>query len=184
MNIFFSFDGDGFPTGFYNEDVHGKKFVDGEVNPDCKIPDDTVAITFEQWQDMLANQGLRRWDGEKVVVYTPPSAPFDLVSYAADKRWQKETGGFELNGLHIATDDRSKLMLSGARVAAEADPNFTTSWKSADGAFVMLNALQIIAISNAVLSHVSDCFAIEAQVLSQIDDGTITGQSQVDTAFA
>lgn len=107
-----------------------------------------------------------------------------LQLYTAEKRWQKETGGFELNGLYIATDDRSKLMLSGARVAAEADPNFTTQWKTADGAFVSLSAPQLVAISNAVLAHVSMCFALEAQVLSQIADGTISNRTQVDFAFA
>lgn len=107
-----------------------------------------------------------------------------LQLYTAEKRWQKETGGFELNGMHIATDDRSKLMLSGVRVAAEADPDFTTQWKAADGAFVSLSAPQLVAISNAVLAHVSMCFALEAQVLSQIADGTITDRSQVDVAFA
>lgn len=107
-----------------------------------------------------------------------------LQLYTAEKRWQKETGGFELNGMHIATDDRSKLMLSGVRVAAEAHPDFTTQWKAADGAFVSLSAPQLVAISNAVLAHVSMCFALEAQVLSQIADGTISDRSQVDVAFA
>lgn len=127
---------------------------------------------------------ITEWEAAGNMIVPYESAGIDLVSYAADKRWQKETGGFELSGLHIATDDRSKLMISGARVAAEADPEFTTSWKAADGAFVLLNAGQIIAISNAVLSHVSDCFTIEAQVLSQIDDGTITERAQIDAAFA
>lgn len=106
-----------------------------------------------------------------------------LTLYAADKRWQKETGGFEFNGLHIATDDRSKIMISGARVAAEADQNFTTQWKGADGVFITLDAPMIIAISNAVSSHVSDCFAIEAQVIAQIDNVSITNTDQIDSAF-
>jgi len=32
-----------------------------------------VDITDEQWQDFIDNQGLRRWDGSKVVEYTPPT---------------------------------------------------------------------------------------------------------------
>lgn len=125
---------------------------------------------------------------EVPIAETTPDQVVDLNQslqlYTAEKRWQKETGGFELNGMYIATDDRSKLMLSGARVAAEADPDFTTQWKAADGAFVSLSASQLVAISNAVLAHVSKCFALEAQVLSQIADGTITDRSQVDVAFA
>lgn len=125
---------------------------------------------------------------EVPIAVTTPDQVVDLKQslqlYTAEKRWQNETGGFELNGMYIAADDRSKLMLSGARVAAEADPDFTTQWKAADGVFVSLSASQLVAISNAVLAHVSKCFALEAQVLSQIADGTITDRSQVDVAFA
>lgn len=107
-----------------------------------------------------------------------------LTLYAAQKRWEKETGGIVFGGMVISTDDRSKIMISGARVAAEADPNFTTQWKGADGSFVTLVAAMIVAISNAVSTHVSNCFALEAQVLAQIEAGTITTATEIDAAFA
>ncbi len=107
-----------------------------------------------------------------------------LQEYAAGKRWEKEVGGIEINGLTVATDDRSKTMISGARVAAMADPDFITSWKGAGGEFVPLDAHAVIAISDAVLAHVSNCFAIEAQVLAAIDAGNITTEAQIDAAFA
>ncbi len=107
-----------------------------------------------------------------------------LLDYAAQKRWEKEVGGIEVNGLTVATDDRSKTMISGARVAAMADPAFTTSWKGSDGSFVPLDAAAVIAISDAVLAHVSACFALEAQVLADIDNDLITTQAEVDAAFA
>lgn len=107
-----------------------------------------------------------------------------LQEYAAAKRWEKEVGGIEINGLTVATDDRSKTMISGARVAAMADPDFTTSWKGAGGEFVPLDAHAVIAISDAVLAHVSNCFAIEAQVLAAIEAGSITTEAQIDAAFA
>lgn len=107
-----------------------------------------------------------------------------LRDYAANKRWLKETGGIEINGLTVATDDRSKTMISGARVAAQNDPNFTTQWKGADGSFVTIDAAAVIGISDAVLAHVSNCFATEAQVLAAIEAGAITTVEQVDAAFA
>lgn len=107
-----------------------------------------------------------------------------LQEYAAAKRWEKETGGIEINGLTVATDDRSKTMISGARVAAQNDPEFLTQWKAADGTFATINAAAIIAISDAMLAHVSHCFAIEAQVLAEIEAGTISTVEQIDAAFA
>ena len=107
-----------------------------------------------------------------------------LTLYAADKRWQKETGGFEFNGLHIATDDRSKIMIAGAREAAKANPNFTTPWVTTTGEIALLDAAAVIAISDAVGVHVNNVFGIYSQVLPQILDGTIIDQSQIDAAFA
>lgn len=107
-----------------------------------------------------------------------------LQEYASAKRWEKEVGGIVVNGLTVATDDRSKTMISGARVAAQNDPNFTTQWKGADGSFVTIDAAAVIGISDAMLAHVSNCFATEAQVLVDIEAGAITTVEQVDAAFA
>ncbi|WP_235923372.1 DUF4376 domain-containing protein [Brucella tritici] len=124
----------------------------------------------------------------KALMITPEmkraKALADLVAYAANKRWLKETGGIEINGLTVATDDRSKTMISGARVAAQNDPNFTTQWKGADGSFVTIDAAAVIGISDAMLAHVSNCFATEAQVLADIEAGTISTTEQIDAAFA
>ncbi|WP_192798262.1 DUF4376 domain-containing protein [Brucella intermedia] len=107
-----------------------------------------------------------------------------LAEYAAAKRWEKETGGLVIGGLTVSTDDRSKVMISGARVAAMADPSFATAWKASNGEFVPLNANAVIAISDAVLAHVTGCFAIEAEVLTGIESGIITSPAQIDAAFA
>lgn len=111
------------------------------------------------------------------------AAVTDLISLAAALRWRKETGGIELGGMAIATDDRSKLMLSGARIAAMADPELVTRWKTPSG-WVDLTAAQIIAISDAVQEHVAECFALEADVSDQIEAGTITTIEEVDSAFS
>jgi len=137
--------------------------------------------------DDIANRHrvmIAEWEaaGNTIEPYSPP-AP-DLPAYAAQKRWEKENGGINIGGAQIATDDRSKVMISGARVAAENDPNFSTEWKAADGSFVTVNAAMIVAISDAMLAHVSNCFALEAQVLAQIEAGTITTTEEIDAAFA
>lgn len=108
------------------------------------------------------------------------SAGSGLRAYAADKRWRVETGGINVGGAPIATDDRSKTMIMGARIKADADPDYTVGWKTEAG-FVTLSAAQIVAISDAVLAHVDACFSAEAAVLSDIEDGTITAVAGIDT---
>ena len=116
-------------------------------------------------------------------ILTPYGMWVDLVGYAADARWRKEVGGITVSGLPVATDDRSKQMLMGARVAANADPAFHTPWVGADGSIYPLDAPQIIALSNAVLAHVAACFATFAAIKIGIAAGTITTRAQVDAAF-
>lgn len=120
--------------------------------------------------------------GNTIPAYEPPEA--DLIAYAAQKRWEKEVGGIEISGMYVHTDDRSKSLIMGARLAAEADPNFTTDWKAADGSFITVDAPTIIMISNAVLAHVASCFGIEAQVMAAIEAGAITEIAEIDAAFA
>ncbi len=88
-----------------------------------------------------------------------------LTTYAANKRWEKEVGGITVSGMLVATDDRSKLMIAGARTAADADEDFTTPWAVGD-TIVELDATQIIALSDAVLAHVQNCFSIFATVIA------------------
>lgn len=61
MTKFASFDSSGLPVAFYSEELHG----DG-------IPDEAVEISDAAWLEFINNSGLRRWDGERVVEYTPP----------------------------------------------------------------------------------------------------------------
>lgn len=105
-----------------------------------------------------------------------------LSTYASSKRYAKEIGGITVSGVPVATDDRSKLLIAGARIKADANPGFTTKWKTASG-FVPIDAATIITISDAVLAHVNDCFEIEETMLDDIDAGTITTREQIDAAF-
>lgn len=95
----------------------------------------------------------------------PPEKTIDEL--LADKLLQlkefrkiKEEGGFILNGMAIHSDRDSQSMILGARVAANADPEYTVRWKTANG-WVLLNATQIKVISDAVRKHVEACFKTE-----------------------
>ncbi|TCR07363.1 DUF4376 domain-containing protein [Neorhizobium sp. JUb45] len=129
-------------------------------------------------------QMIAEWEaeGNTIPPYAPPA--IDLNTYTATKRWEREVGGIVVGGLDVATDDRSKIMISGARMKADKDPAFTAQWKCPDGSFITLDAATIIHASDAVLDHVNDCFSIEADVLAAIVDGSISTSADVDAAFA
>jgi len=139
-------------------------------------------IRLEQSSELAAK--LMAWiaDGGVIEPYAPP--PVDLLNYAADKRWQKEVGGIEFGGIPVATDDRSKSMIIGARLAADADPAWSTMWVGADGVVYPIDAAAIVAISDAVQAHVNACFTLYAAVKAGIDDGDVTSAEQIDTAFS
>ncbi len=113
----------------------------------------------------------------------PPTVA-ELQAYASDKRWRKETGGITVGEITVSTDDRSKMMLMGARVHAASDPGFTTQWKTTDGSFAILDATTINALSAAVLAHVDACFAREAEVQAAILEGEVETTAAIDEAFA
>ncbi len=120
--------------------------------------------------------------------FSPPPAVTptaqELIAYAMAKRYEKEVGGVVLGGVPIATDDRSKLMITGARVAANSDPDWTTVWQGSDGNSYPLTSQQMIGVSDGVQAFVSECFATFADVKSDIEDGTVTTFAEIDAAFA
>lgn len=125
------------------------------------------------------------WTMDRDGKFQPPPGPppIDLSAYAAHARWSKEVGGITISGIPIATDDRSKIMIMGARVAAAAKPDWETVWHGADGGSYPLNAAAMIAISDAVEAHVNGTFATFAIVKADIEAGQITSVEQIDTAF-
>lgn len=106
-----------------------------------------------------------------------------LSAYARDLRWRKEIGGIIVAGVPVATDDRSKIMIVGARVAAQADPAWQTVWQGADGNAYPINASALIAISDAVHEHVNSTFRTLATVLEAVATEAITTEDEVDQAF-
>lgn len=130
--------------------------------------DDELTLDGGAWRVVSAAERLRK----------------HLTAYAADRRWRKENGGIVVGGVPIATDDRSKQMIIGARLAADADPDWTTQWVGADGSVHPVNAAAMIAISDAVQAHVNACFVTYAAVKTDIDAGTITTTEEIDAAFA
>jgi hypothetical protein len=118
-----------------------------------------------------------------VQVEIVPPTQTELLQHNATERYRRETGGTVVGGMPVATDDRSKMMIMGARLAAPAGPDLTTQWKNIDGSFATINAATIIAVSGAVSAHVAALFAAEATIAADISAEIITTYEQLNAAW-
>lgn len=122
---------------------------------------------------------------EQILAAAAGQAQADLVAYAADRRWRRETGGATWNGWPIHTDVASQgkylaelqAISLGARV--DADP-----WKFADGVFRPVANADFADLAISARAHVRHAFAIEGVVVASIANGEITSLAEVDAAFA
>lgn len=97
----------------------------------------------------------------------------EMAQQIADRRWQAEVSGITVNGMAVATDRDSQSLITGAALAAMRDPAYVCRWKTATG-FVELNAEQLTAVADTVRAHVQACFDREAELLAELDAGTLT----------
>lgn len=144
------------------------------ISVQTQIDDFGIPVVERQIRDMTP---------EEIVAHAANAPPLDLVAYAAQARWRKETGGIVVAGTAIATTERSRGLINGAYNLALAEPAAIIQFKG-DGGFVDLAADTMIAIGLAVGRHVQACFAKEAEVLALITSGEITTPEQIDAQFA
>lgn len=112
--VFATFDANGFPTGFFVEDLHGRRVVEDEPNPNSLIPADAVEIDQSQHNKLVSQPGQWRWNGETVVVFTPPLLPPTVDDVLAE-RARRLSAGFNFDfgdgrGVHrIGTTDADQI---------------------------------------------------------------------------
>jgi len=115
----------------------------------------------------------------------PPAAPESLVEYSSRRRWEIEIGGTTWNGFPVATDDRSKTLVSGELnaialgVRVDGEP-----FKFADGIPRPLTNAEMQAVAVAMRAHVKRTFSALFGVLAGIEVGSITAREHVDAALA
>ncbi|KTT24518.1 hypothetical protein SB14R_10550 [Pseudomonas oryzihabitans] len=114
-----------------------------------------------------------------------PAAPAPTAAELADiiaaRRYQAESAGITVNGMAVATDDRSQGLITGAAFAASLDSSYTCNWKTEAG-FVKLDAKALIAVAQAVRTHVQSCFDREADLLAAVKSGKYTAD-QLDKGW-
>ncbi|MBK3800468.1 DUF4376 domain-containing protein [Azospirillum brasilense] len=165
------------------------------------LPGDVVEITAEEHAALQAEKSAGKVivpgaDGRPTLSVVPPAEPAELptmepgsgspmdaaLAALAAKRYAVETGGIIVNGLPVATDDRAKTLLLGARLEVLGNPTLTLRWKTADG-FVALSATQIVAISSAVRAHVQACFNREADLSALISAAADPASVDISTGW-
>lgn len=85
----------------------------------------------------------------------------------AAHRWQLETGGIAVSGGRLATDDRSKTLLLGARDLAALAPDRQFDVKLSNG-FLRVPAAAIADLAILIGEWVQACFAAEAMLAAEI----------------
>ena len=111
--------------------------------------------------------------GDVAVAYQVAAKPLsDLkaakIAALAAYRYGRETGGVIVSGISVATDDRSKMLISGAYAAAKNNVREVFQFKGGAG-FATLSKAQIAAVAEAVFTHVQDCYANEATHAAAIE---------------
>jgi Domain of unknown function (DUF4376) len=114
----------------------------------------------------------------------PTPTPALLLAYAAYKRWLTATAGTTVGTTPLLTDDLSQGKIAAVKQAFDTLAITTASFKNAAGVFVTVNAAQMTALYNGVVTHVQACYAAEATVAAAINGGTVTTYAGVDSAFA
>jgi hypothetical protein len=173
------------PTNWYWLADDGRVFA--SARQIIVAEDDADYLAFKQmamptqWpRDMAGDQT----DAELQTVLQPYNIFVTLQGYTAYKRWLKEQGGIVLSfGMPIETDDRAQAKITGVYSAQQINPAVLTAWHAADGTVHQLDAAQMEAMHIELLTHINDCFAISADMMAGIADGTITTHEQIDAAF-
>lgn len=177
---------------------------DGEAdvpNPEL-LADDNAFLqrAFEAWA--IGNPGFTAEDVEATKVrafasyagQNPPeqiveSVPLEgdalksaLKAYAAQKRYQVETGGMTFNAMPIPTDRETQSKLSGAVLAFQTGAlSGTIDWKTSAG-WVHHDQTAVTGLASAVAAHVQTAFSNEKSVSVAIDAETITTIDQINAA--
>ena len=89
-------------------------------------------------------------------------------SEIAAARYAAEIAGVAVGGVTVRTDRESQALITGAALKATQDAAYSCTWKTESG-FVTLDAATVLAVADAVRTHVQTCFDAEAAKCILID---------------
>ena len=129
------------------------------------VYDGTTPVGFYMASDVeLAALGLTPGNPPTPTLEEAKAAKLEAL---AAYRFDVENGGTTLAGSFVATDEKTRSVLTAARIKAREDDNFTVNYKFGPGLFATLTAAQIIATADGVAAFIQACFDRE-EVLSDL----------------
>lgn len=130
-----------------------------------------------------ATEGQRAAAQAVMAVFDAPKAR--LRAYAAQRRWEIETGGITLDGgARIATAGYSQRKIAEAKTAFDNGTlTGAIQFKGENGWFAADSAI-MTSVYEAVVAHVQAGYAVEKTICDGIEAGTITDEASVDAAFS
>lgn len=176
MKKFATIDQNGFPTGFYSEDVNDN------------IPEIAVEITHEQWDDLLSNAGLRKFEGGVVVPYHPPLGEADKAAacFLVDELAEKERLKYITAGAGQAMVYQRKEV-EADKLQTDSDPDpanypLLSSSIGIEGSSLHEIAQLVLTTRNVWLSVAASIEHIRLSAKEQINQST--DKNQIDTILA
>lgn len=149
-------------------------------------PDDAKEYSDDVYHSVVTNRPDNKImipddNGHPTISYPtkPARTKESLLVDLADKRWQVETGGIVVAGIHAATDRESQAQLNNVYVSLKAGLIINTPWKDADGCFKVMTLSDIEPVAHAVASHVSACFSAEQSHSDTIS--SLLNQADIDS---
>jgi hypothetical protein len=94
------------------------------------------------------------------------------LEHIAEKRFEVETQGININGVMVPTDRHTQQVLTAMYVRAMANENYTVNFK-ADNGFVTLTAPEIIYIGDVVSDHIQAAFQREQELTALVEAGEL-----------
>lgn len=148
-------------------EVRGVEYYD-TLTQEKKIIEDIGVLPDISWTMDAPTDVEQLWNGEAWEV------PFEILkerkkAEITAARYETETAGIIVNGVHIATDDRSQSKIANAALQTLFLPTYTLNWKIDSDSSIELDATQLVAIATAVRQHVQDCFDKEIALLAEVN---------------
>jgi len=119
------------------------------VGPTLALDEDHVDATWE----------IESLSAEEIAEILAATKSAKKAEIAA-ARYAAEIAGVAVGGVAVRTDRESQALITGAALKAMQDATYTCRWKTEIG-FVTLDSATIIAVADAVRSHVQGCFDAE-----------------------
>lgn len=134
----------------------------------------------------IMSRALASWAGEPVPDVVVPELSAEaktalLMSYVSAKHRSVAYNNVTVNGVIVSTTADGRVDLAGAVQLAQLVPGHVFDWVCVTGP-VQLTAAQVTALGVAVGQWVQAVYAVYGQIVTGINDGTITTTAQIDAA--